>query len=221
MICTWMSPDLLATGMLVDGVSVIRDGPVNLYVLKAPAGLVCIDSGWRSATVRKGFESLGLNVDDVTDVLLTHLHWDHARGHCFYPKARVFVGDREKSGLFVKRDESGRCWTLVSDGQDLSVAGLHVRVVSTPGHTRGSVSYLEDDRFLFTGDAVSLRDGQAVPFPSMFNHDAVAMGESIRKLAALKRIKGLFTGHHGVARDVDRAFHAWRAASYGGGGSEA
>lgn len=101
------------------------------------------------------------------------------------------------------------------------MAGLKVRVVSTPGHTRGSVSYVVDDRFLFTGDALSLRDGLAVPFPSLFNHDAAAMRDSLRKLSDVGSMEGLFTGHSGFTSDVDRAFHAWRAVPHGGGGSGA
>src|SRR4029079_12158546 len=34
---------------------------------------------------------LGINPEDVTDLLLSHMHWDHAGGVDLFPKARVWV----------------------------------------------------------------------------------------------------------------------------------
>ena len=42
---------------------------------------------------------------------------------------------------------------FVVDNQDVEVAGLKLRVLATPGHTQGSVSYYTD-RMLFSGDTL-------------------------------------------------------------------
>ena len=88
-------PGLLDTGPVFGPVQAIRDGFMNLYVLKAEGGLICFDAGWRSATVSSGFEALGLNLRDVVAVFLTHLHWDHARSVGLFRNAEVFVGKHE------------------------------------------------------------------------------------------------------------------------------
>ena len=54
-------PGLLDTGPVFGPVQAVRDGFMNLYVLKATGGLVCFDAGWRSATIARGFEALGWN----------------------------------------------------------------------------------------------------------------------------------------------------------------
>ena len=45
MIRKLLCPDLLDTGPVNDRIMAVRDGVVNFYILKAPAGLVCIDTG--------------------------------------------------------------------------------------------------------------------------------------------------------------------------------
>ncbi len=36
-------------------------------------------------------QRLGLKPDDITDVILTHMHWDHADGMDLFPKARIWI----------------------------------------------------------------------------------------------------------------------------------
>ena len=45
MIRQWLLPGLLETGAIGDGVWAIRDGVVNLFIVKGPAGLLCLDAG--------------------------------------------------------------------------------------------------------------------------------------------------------------------------------
>ena len=119
---------------------------------------------------------IGSDTSDVTRLLLTHAHSDHAGGAAYvaeqtglgvgvhagdasYARAGkappVMVGTRlgallSRSNRFapVPVDEE------LTDGQVLPVAG-GLRVVHTPGHSPGHVSYLhEDSGVLVTGDAI-------------------------------------------------------------------
>jgi glyoxylase-like metal-dependent hydrolase (beta-lactamase superfamily II) len=54
---------------------------VNVYVVDDPAGPVVVDSGWAgSETGRRleaGLRALGYGLDDVSQFVVTHAHWDH------------------------------------------------------------------------------------------------------------------------------------------------
>jgi glyoxylase-like metal-dependent hydrolase (beta-lactamase superfamily II) len=204
-------PELLDTGAVCQEVLAVRDGLVNFYVVRGPSGLLCIDTGWRATQVVRAFTALGLNVGDVAAVFLTHLHWDHARCHALYRNARVYVGAQEVPGAFVV--SHGRIvqpWVRVRDGEMVSAAGLRVRVMGTPGHTAGSVSYVVDDRLLFTGDALRLLRGEVVPFWPRLIGDRKGMAGSIQRLARLENVERLLTAHTGATTDVAVAFRRWR-----------
>lgn len=210
MIKEWMLPGLLETGTVEGPIMAIRDGLVNLYVVRGPEGLVCVDAGWRPHSIMHGFEKLGLDIEDVAAVFLTHHHWDHARGAGIYPKARIYAAGKTAEAA-VK---------LIADGDRVTAAGLPVRVIGTPGHTADSVCYLVDERFLFTGDALRLRRGKAAPFPSKFNQDQDAARGSARKLARIPGIELLLTAHTGASLDVAGAFQDWREAGAESGPGE-
>lgn len=204
-------PSLLNTGPLCQEVLAVRDGPVNFYVVRGTNGLCCFDTGWRAAQVLRSFDALGLDVADVVAVFLTHLHWDHARCHVLYRNARIYVGARESSGLFsMKPGRSAQSWVLVQEGELISVTGRRVRVLATPGHTVGSVSYLVDDRQLFTGDALRLRRDEVITFWPRLIGDRQAMTRSIQKLAQLQNVERLLTAHTGATTEVASAFRRWQ-----------
>jgi glyoxylase-like metal-dependent hydrolase (beta-lactamase superfamily II) len=84
------------------------DIAMMIWVLKGAGGRVAIvDSGFyrdryfRQFTVRdfvkpsEAIAPLGLTPADVTDIFLTHMHWDHAGGLDLFPSARVWVQKEE------------------------------------------------------------------------------------------------------------------------------
>jgi glyoxylase-like metal-dependent hydrolase (beta-lactamase superfamily II) len=77
----------------------------------------------------------------------THVHADHITG-------ASLLRDKLGSKSVVHRDGGAMCADLlVTDGVTLEVGEIEIKVLHTPGHTSGCVSYLVDDR-LFTGDSL-------------------------------------------------------------------
>lgn len=85
---------------------------MSIWVLKGPEKrTVLIDSGfYRPQFLRmpiaeyvrpdKAIERLGIKPEDVTDIIVTHMHWDHAGGIDLFPRARVWI-QKDEFGYYT------------------------------------------------------------------------------------------------------------------------
>ena len=160
----------------------------RVYVVEAAGRLVLVDTGAASDTALRSSwapegahlvdrlaDELGIDADRVTDVVLTHLHGDHAagsidlQGRPAFPQATYHVQAREldavrRTGVdgepwrhlldpLTEADQLHACAgavDLVSGG-----GGPSVRLEPTPGHTPGHQSVLVSaagDHVLIAGD---------------------------------------------------------------------
>lgn len=134
----------------------------NTWVLREPgsSAAVVVDPG----PVREGhpaavLEAVRADGADVALVLLTHHHLDHSE------VARSFA---EQAGCPVRALDPEWCVGAdpLVDDEAISVDGLDLRVVTTPGHTADSVSLvLPADRALLSGDMVLGRGTTVVAHP--------------------------------------------------------
>ncbi len=134
----------------------------------------------------------GLTVDWVLE---THAHADHLSAAVYLKSAtgaKVAIGEHIKdvqkifAPVFDAKDVKGdgaHFDRLLKDGEALSVGGLTIEVLSTPGHTPGCVSYQVDDN-VFVGDTMFMPDyGTArTDFPG---GDAHMLYHSIKRILSL------------------------------------
>jgi glyoxylase-like metal-dependent hydrolase (beta-lactamase superfamily II) len=160
-------------------IPLIRDY-VNGFMLRDEDGQVTlIDMGVAKsgAKVMAALASIGSGPTDVTRLMLTHAHADHAGGAAYVAKetGREF-GIHEEDAEFARagknppRDASFRLGRLMTrtdkgfdvvpvaetftDGQVIPFAG-GIEVVHTPGHSPGHAAYLHrDSGVLITGDSI-------------------------------------------------------------------
>ena len=127
----------------------------NCYIIYEDDRNDClvIDPGYSPEVVLNKAKSLGKT---IAAVLLTHGHFDHVGGVKGIAQATgcpVFLCEEELSmpSMFT----AGPLYYTdpYADGQILSVAGLTLRVLHTPGHTPGSVCLLCGDA-MFSGDTL-------------------------------------------------------------------
>lgn len=122
-------------------------------------------------------------------ILITHRHGDHAPGAI---PLKAATGAR----IIAPRNVLDEVDQRVSGGELLSVDGVTIEVIHTPGHTNEHVCYLTVDGDLFTGDTV-LGRGTTTIFPPDGH-----MGDYLRSLRTLRaRNPQRIYPAHGPVRD--------------------
>ena len=126
----------------------------NAYVLSDPAtgDAVLIDPGAADPRIAAYVAQKKLV---VRKILYTHAHDDHIGGGRHFAdlyKAKI-AGPRGDAGLFSPTENRPEEWL---DGDSMAVFGsLSVRVISTPGHTPGCLSFSwPEKKALFVGDVI-------------------------------------------------------------------
>lgn len=118
---------------LVAGADTTRrmDIQMMVWLARGPGGrIVLIDSGfhrepllqrWKPQGFVRPSEALarvGVRPEQVTDVVITHLHWDHAGGTDLFPNARVWI---QKDEYDYYRDPAVRATRTGVEAEDLAV----------------------------------------------------------------------------------------------------
>lgn len=162
---------------------------------------IVIDPGDEAERIRKAAEGR-----KIAAILLTHGHFDHigAIGELMEADTRLFIHPLDRDMLKDSALNAGQ-WMLhrevkapdatdlVREGDTLEAAGLTIRVLHTPGHTRGSVCYQIENE-LFTGDTLFEHGWGRTDLPGGDEHDMVM---SLRRLIPLAQKMPIHPGHEG------------------------
>jgi sulfur dioxygenase len=129
-------------------------------------------------------EREGLRIAMVVD---THTHADHVSGATFLArKLGVPYAMHSGSGVATVTER-------IRDGERLRAAGLDLRVIHTPGHTKDSVCLLGEGHLL-TGDFLFLGEGGAGR-TDLLGGDPGEHWDSLRKLSGLPDATWVHPGH--------------------------
>jgi glyoxylase-like metal-dependent hydrolase (beta-lactamase superfamily II) len=216
---------------LVEGADPGRklDIAMTVWVLKGPDGrTVLVDAGfYRPLYVNRGvadytrpdkaLEPLGIKPEQVTDVVVTHVHWDHVDGVDLFPKARVWIqkdefdyytrdarqpgGDRRNPTpgyvlAMLKLHGEGRVNLVDGDAKEI-IPGV---TVYTGGRHTFASQYVgvntKAGRLVIASDNLYLYENldKHVPIAQTFDARAnLAAQDRMRKLAASPRL--IIPGH--------------------------
>jgi glyoxylase-like metal-dependent hydrolase (beta-lactamase superfamily II) len=180
--------DELTTRILADNPSPMTLDGTNTYLLGAAGhgAVVLVDPGPDDAGHLARVEAAAADRDaEVAAVLVTHHHHDHAEAA--RPWARRFAVDV----LAATREVAGPDGCLVEHGRTLTLAGLEIDVVATPGHTRDHLAFRLPTGALLSGDHVLGRGTSVVPHPE---GDLLAYLDSLRRVRDLGP-DALYPGH--------------------------
>ena len=199
---------------------------VAAFAVEADEGLVLVETGPHSSYERleAGLGELGFRVRDVADILLTHIHFDHAgaawaiaasagatvhvhpRGakhlidpERLYASATRIYGEAAMRTLWGEMrgipERQVRVW---EDGHRDRLRGLDVRALHTPGHATHHIAWIVGGA-VFLGDVGGVQIGQGpieppCPPPDIHLDDWRA---SIERLRPLCRGRSAYLTHFG------------------------
>ena len=166
-------------------------GIIAAAVLHGPAGVTLIDPGPTSSleNLRRALGAKGIDLRDIRQILLTHIHLDHAGATGTLlsgnPEIEVFVHARGAPHLVDPRkliasagrlygQDMDRLWGDIAPvpaaaihvlvgGERIASAGRWLDVAYTPGHASHHVSFFEaSSGIAFVGDTAGVRRGSGV-----------------------------------------------------------
>ena len=174
-------------------------GEGNVYLLLKPEPTL-IDTGslLESEKIINQIKKI-IDPDKIKNVLLTHLHYDHAGNTKYFKNAKIYASKDEIADF---KSHSEYFFFEYPAPKDLSRVKplpkeeiLDLKIISCPGHTRGGVSFLDEkNKLLFSGDTLFQNGIGRTDLP---NSLPGKMNESVEKLAKLVSDEGynLMPGH--------------------------
>jgi glyoxylase-like metal-dependent hydrolase (beta-lactamase superfamily II) len=222
------------------------DIAMAVWLVRGNGRTILVDSGfyrdqffrqWKVRDFKKPSEAVaaaGVNAEDVTDVIVTHMHWDHADGADLFPKARIWLqheeysyytgeawhGQRTHGGIdpddvisYVKMNMAGRVQFVEGDNQEVApgircyTGGKHTfasQYVSVPTKA-GAVVLASDNVYMYENL------DKHVPIAATLNPESnLKAQDRMRTLAGNPSLivpghdPAIFVRFHGPAPDVVR-----------------
>jgi hydroxyacylglutathione hydrolase len=181
---------------------------VNCYLLSTDDAAILVDPGYEEDELRERVNSLERM--KTRHVLLTHGHFDHT-GYCpdlvkkgwrigIHPDDKFLLNrvPEDFEGLGY-RDRPFEPYMILHDGVCFNIGSMTFQAVHTPGHSPGSVCFIERKRrWAFTGDTM---------FADSIGRSDLASGDERLLMRSLKKLKELLepdtlilSGHGGRAK---------------------
>ncbi len=168
----------MAPTRLFDRFYFVGTRSVGAYVVYTGEGLIMIDTGWGEkdcALFVEDLKKLGLDTHSIKLILLTHEHIDHYGGVQYLkshvcPQAKVALSLLGWNYLMTRPAEAAfgnprpkSIDMFLKDGDSITQGDISIRVVATPGHTPGCMSFIIPVSDNGEPHMVGIMGGVAVP----------------------------------------------------------
>ena len=190
----------------------------SAWAIAGSQGIIVLEALFDYAArdeILDGMKKVGLDPKNVKYVILSHAHADHDGGavllqdsipgvHLIYGAEDWDAVDKRTTGK-AKRDMVG------SDGMKVSVGDASVQIVTMPGHTPGTLSYLFEVRDNGKPLRIAYVGGTAIPFngSAAYYDGYIASSRKMAKAAADYGATALMSNHS----EFDDAYFKAHAAA--------
>ena len=213
-----MAKSLYQIEKIADDTWYINEGGLDaVYVAAGSQRAVLVDTGSGTGDLTALVRSL---TDKPFDVILTHGHPDHAGGARQFEKVYLHPDDIEMAQSITLEDRKEYARAVageevlagmipggdfpqvvpLADGETIDLGGRTLEVIAIPGHTGGSVCFLDrGHRILFAGD--SLQGLQLICAPGEDRRAVLKKWiEKVEQLRALSDEYDLIAGGHDLVQ---------------------
>jgi glyoxylase-like metal-dependent hydrolase (beta-lactamase superfamily II) len=200
-----------------------KGGGCKVYLVRGTKKNLIIDTGLPSDSglIERQLHSLGLGVDDIQMIVLTHEHMDHIGGVPLFSSKGVVAAHSLAANKIELQDEFVLMTRAFGHGIEdfhidirlhhgtmIDVGGYVLHALHTPGHCSGAICLYEPSRqLLFTGDTIFSGGTLGGIFPSGNISDYIG---TLHQLSSLK-VKEIYPGHGKIslepAADFERAIN--------------
>lgn len=141
--------------------------------------------------ILQGLLKHGLSPEDIDMVVNTHLHGDHISNNSLFKKAKFIIHVKEMPALLENV-------LAIKGDYDL---GENIKIIETPGHTRGSISVVVKDisqnkNYVIAGDALPIKDNYLKWVPPGINYNPKIALASMKKIVDLANF--VIPGHDDI-----------------------
>ncbi|MEM5835271.1 MAG: MBL fold metallo-hydrolase, partial [Candidatus Aenigmatarchaeota archaeon] len=176
----------------------------NIYLIDNEV-LVDTGTGIFFNEIKEELENLKIDLKGIHTIVNTHCHFDHSGGDKNFRdlcKAEIAIHEEDKEALetgegtlaelFGKKQKTVTVDRVLREGDKIKTKNFKFVVISTPGHTKGSIClYEKNKKILISGDTLFADSVGRTDFPT---GDRESLIKSLKKLSKLN-ITYLFPGH--------------------------
>lgn len=190
-------------------------GEYGSYLITTPEGHILHDtgSGAMHDVIVANIKKLGFNLRDIKIMVSSHAHWDHVEGHAAMKRltgaqvvalgadAAALESGRDNSAIGARNFEAVRVDRVIEDGATVTLGGVTLRAMWTPGHTQGATMWMTTVQEGGKSYTVAFRGGEipnnGAPLVNNPRHPNV-VADTRRTLQRLKALKppDLFLHNH-------------------------
>lgn len=168
----------------------------NSFLFKGKTN-VLIDTGLSQAipSLQQSLKELNLLPEEIHLILHTHGHADHFQADHLFNKAEIRMskadGEKvnQKNSFFTASPPTGESHyptitSFVKENESIKLNEFNLKLLSTPGHTKGSICFYEKNKkLLFSGDTIFRESIGRSDLPSGNQEE---LFNSIKKLSSLQ-----------------------------------
>jgi len=159
------------------------------HIVGSKGDAIVIDPTYPPSKYLEFAQKEGLKIKKVID---THQHADHV-------SAALQLSKLANSDLYFSAREEYNIESIkAKDGDLISIGSKQIRVMHTPGHTAGSMTYVVDEIYAFVGDTLFVESIGRPDLRDKAEEFAVELHETLHnKLLNLPPNCKIFPTHHG------------------------